>query len=96
MPEQDDPLQTQIHTGLDLPPERKIYFNGFVSAVGQGDILIVLQEDTKPVAVLHASHTVAKTLSLKVGEIIKTLEDRTGRPILTTDEIVALLSQEQE
>ncbi|MCI0486289.1 MAG: hypothetical protein L0229_06780 [Blastocatellia bacterium] len=96
MPEQNDPHQPHIQAGLELPAEKKIYFNGFASAIGQGDTLIVLLEDNNPVALLHASHTIVKTLSLKLAEIINTLESKTGRPVLTTDEIVASLSQEQQ
>ena len=96
MSERDDLAQTQIQAGLKLPDEKKIYFNGFASAVGKGDILIVLLEDNNPVALLHASHTIAKTLSLKIGELINTLETKTGRQILTTDDVTDSLFQEQE
>ena len=96
MPEQNDLHQSRIQAGLELPAEKKIYFNGFASTIGQGDTSIVLMEDNKPVALLHMSHTIAKTLSLKLAEIINTLESKTGRQVLTTDDISASFSEEQQ
>jgi len=64
----------------------KIYANGFATAVGNGDSLIMLQLNRMPVAVLNLSFTVAKTLALKLGNLIKEVEDKANTVILTTDD----------
>ena len=55
----------------DIP---QIYFNGFATALGSGDVVIVLERNGKPVATLNASFTEAKTLVQKIGELIASLE----------------------
>ena len=73
----------------------KIYANGFVTGVGNGDTLIVLQQNTKPIAVLNLSFTVAKTLALKLGNIIKEVEDKANTTILTTDDFSVVFSKNE-
>jgi hypothetical protein len=76
----------QLQAGLDADiPE--IYFNGFVSGVGSGDLLLILQRDGKPVARLNTSFTLAKTLAIKLTGLIHNLEGSTGTKIMTTDDV---------
>jgi len=65
----------------------KIYFNGFALSIGTGDVIMVLERNQETVAVLNASYTVAKTLSIKLNGIIKKLEGATENTIMTTDHI---------
>ncbi len=76
----------QINEALesDCP---KIYFNGFGSALGTGDVTIVLHQNTKPVAVINTTYTVAKTLSSRLNQLIQSLEKSAKTTILTTDDI---------
>lgn len=65
----------------------KYYFNGFTNGVGNSDIIIVLQSNNKPVAVLNTSFTIAKTLVKKLSESIKTIEETSGNTIMTTEDL---------
>ncbi len=80
---------TEAYESSEVP---KLYANGFSSALGMGDVTILLQQGPKTVAVLNLSYTVAKTLSIKLGGLIKSLEDGTGNTIMTTDQVETLLS----
>ena len=62
----------------------KIYFNGFTNTIGLGDILITLEQNGSPVGVLNTSYTVAKTLAIKLADLIGQLEAATGNKIMTT------------
>ncbi|NUM54870.1 MAG: hypothetical protein HUU46_14585 [Candidatus Hydrogenedentes bacterium] len=64
-----------------------IYANGFTNALGSGDIVVVLQRNGPPAAVLNLSFTAAKSLSQKLNELIANLEALTGNTIMTTDDI---------
>ena len=85
-PKQDNILEKRINKALDaeLP---NIYFNGFVTQLTQGDVLIILEKNTKPVAILNASYTVAKTLSIKLNEIVQKFEAKMGIQLVTTDDV---------
>lgn len=88
-------VQRAIAEALENEELPRIYFNGFSTALGSADVLIVLNQQGKPVAILNASYTVAKTLAAKLGAVIATLEEISGNTIMTTDEI-ARFSEEQE
>lgn len=78
----------------DIP---KLYANSFVTAVGQGDLLIVLQQNGVAVSTLNLSYTVAKTLALKMQEAIRELENASGNTIMTSGDVDQLfLSREKE
>ncbi len=81
----DKDVMDQIKEAIEDPNVPKIYSNGFLNAVGQGDTLTLLLQNGKPVAVLNLSYTVAKTLALKLGQVIKNIEADTGTTILTTE-----------
>lgn len=68
---------------------QEIYFNGFANSLGLGDVLISLERNGKPVAILNTSYTVAKTLAIKLNDLIRTLENNTDTSIMTTDKIAS-------
>ena len=80
---QDGNLDARIKAALtnDVP---KIYANGFVTSMTSGDILVVLEANGRSVGVLNLSFTVAKTLSLALGQAIANLEEKAGHEIMTT------------
>ncbi len=86
-------LEKKFNEALENPEIQRIYANGFVNAMGVGDIMILLQNSKKPIAVLNLSYTVAKTLAIKLGALISQLEDSTGNTIMTTDDIEKSLSK---
>ena len=79
--------EDQIAEALQREDLPEIYFNGFTTAFSNADFLIVLKRYDKPIAVLNASYTIAKTLSQKIGAAVAQLEERTGNTIMTTDDI---------
>jgi hypothetical protein len=82
----DQGLSNRIQKAVnsDIP---HLYCNGFVNTVGPGDILIVLEQNSKPIATINTSYTVAKTLVAKLNGLIQNLEVKTGNKIMTTDVI---------
>ena len=91
-----DAISEMINVAVSNPDIPKIYANGFVTGIGNGDTLIILQQNSKPVAVLNFSFTVAKTLALKLGGVIKEVEDQADTIILTTDDFSAALSMKKK
>lgn len=87
-------LQPRIKGALtsDIP---KLSFNGIITTVGTGDVMIVLEQNSQPVAILNASYTVAKTLSVMLGNAITLLEELSGNQIMTTNEIKAFLDAKE-
>lgn len=74
----------------------RVYFNGFIVSASVGDVIIILQQQGEAVAILNASHIIAKTLSVKLGDVIKGYEEVTSENFKTTDEINDLLSRREE
>ena len=87
-------LEKQLKSALENSEVKKIYANGFVNAMGVGDIVVLLKNGDNPIAVLNLSYTVAKTLSIKLGAMISQLESKTGNTIMTTDDINKVLLKE--
>ena len=75
---------------MDIP---HIYSNGFNVILGPGDVIIILKRMGNNVATLNLSYTLAKTMSEKLGSVIKHLENKTGNIIMTTDNIEKSLSK---
>lgn len=74
----------------DIP---HLYANGFMSGLGNADIVVLLQRNNVPVAVLNMSYTLAKSLSVKIGELIQGFESKTKHDIMTTTLIDQALSK---
>ncbi|CAN2533045.1 hypothetical+protein [Methylocapsa aurea] len=74
----------------------EIYFNGFATAIGLGDIYVVLERNGSPVAAFNASYTVAKTLSASLAKAIAQLEEITGKEMLMTHDLERALLGENE
>src|SRR5262245_5976047 len=87
--------QEIVDAALDDPTVPKIYANGFMMTVTNADLVIVLQVATRPKAVLNMSYTLAKTLQERLGRAIAEFEAKTGRTMLTTDNVDRAFSLEQ-
>ena len=74
----------------------KYYANGFISAMGTGDICLFLKQADAPVAIVNLSYTVAKSLALMLGSVIAELEKKSGNTIMTTDDINKLMSSNKK
>ena len=85
-------LREEFNSALQDETIPVIYFNGFMNSMSPGDVALLLKRAGKSVAILHASYTVAKSLSVKLGELISELEKRSGRSIMTTDDVEQLMA----
>lgn len=72
----------------------QFYFNGFVNATTLGDMVVVVEKNGSPVAVLNMSYTVAKSLSVALSGAIGQFEEATKRSMLTTNEVEEAMSRE--
>ena len=79
---EDISFEQKIQSGLDLPDEKKIYFNGLTVSISIPDVVIVLQQNDKPVALLNASHSTAKTMVALLQGVLESFERNSEHPIL--------------
>ncbi len=92
----DNQIIDIINKSVSNPAIPKLYANGFITATGHGDFVIVLQQNNIPIATLNLSYTVAKTLTLKLGGAVKDLENKTGNIIMVTDDVdLALINDKK-
>ncbi|PZV81480.1 hypothetical protein CLV31_11011 [Algoriphagus aquaeductus] len=84
-------LNQLINLALESESIPKIYCNGFTNAVGNSDVMLVLQQNGKPAGVVNMSFTIAKTLSQSLKEIIDSIEQKSNQSIMTTYEVEKFL-----
>lgn len=85
--DQANALNQLINLALESDSVPKIYCNGFTNAVGNSDVMVVLQQNGKPAGVVNMSFTIAKTLSQSLKEIIDSIESKSNQNIMTTHEV---------
>ena len=88
--------QARIEQALDNAEIPKLHFNGFVNSMGVGDVLMVLENNRKPVATLNASYTVIKTFANSLNRLIENLESKSERMIMTTNEVEKYMSEDKK
>jgi len=88
---ESDKVGKVIDFAVSSPDIPHLYANGFISALGNGDTLLVLQQNGRPVASLNLSFTLAKTLSESLADIIKDLEKKSDNVIMTTKDLDKIL-----
>jgi hypothetical protein len=93
--EENIPFDARLRRGVetDVP---HVYFNGFASGLGNGDIAVVLERNGTPVATLNMSFTVAKTFAVAIGSLVAALETASGRSIMTTDDVDVTLGRKEK
>jgi len=95
--QEEDTMQKDIGSAAvkaakaDIP---HLYCNGFVTVLTGSDTLLVLKTNENSIATINMSYTIAKTLSIKLGGLIKSFENTTGNKIMTTDDIAKHLNIE--
>ena len=77
-------------------PQNSIYINGFGAGLTTGDIYVVLQRNGIEVGVLNMSFTVAKSLGDALNQLILSLEKRSNRTIMTSNQCAEALSKPDE
>lgn len=92
-PKIDPVVVKELLESSNAPDLPHFYFNGFGMVQGVGDVTVILKLNNKNVAAINCSFTLSKTLSTYLGDAIKTLENKTGKPIFTTDEITRLFAE---
>ncbi len=86
-------MNKQLKEGLEIPDLQNIYANGFITAIGNGDVVILLKNNDKPIASLNLSYTVAKSLCQILGTAISSLEQKTGNVIMTTHDVTKAMQE---
>jgi hypothetical protein len=82
-----DQIEIEIQGALSDASLPRFYLNGFSTTLGSSDVLVVLKQNNKPIALVNMSYTIAKSLSEKLANSISILEKLTGNTIMTTDDI---------
>ena len=90
--EKTNPIVDEIEAALANKDIPHVYGNGFHVALGIGDITLLLKTGKMPAGVVSLSYTVAKTLSVKLQEMIGALESASNQKILTTDDIKTFIT----
>jgi len=83
----------KIQKALQSSDIEKVYFNGFSCSIGIGDIVLTLYKNGEPIKVLNSSFTVAKTLAIKLQQVVQHIEKKTEHDIMTTDFIQSKLKE---
>jgi hypothetical protein len=83
MMEAEGPLDA---TGSRSVTVSQLYVNGFQLGLSNADVAIVGMLDNQPAVKINLSYTLAKTLVVKLDQLMKSLEEATGREIMTTDD----------
>ena len=91
-----EPVAEKIRSALESQKIPHLYANGFTNALSSADIVIVLERQNEPVAVLNVSYTTAKSLAQKLSQLISNLEKASNQSIMTTDLVDSFLSQATE
>lgn len=92
----EGPFDATIKEALSSDRIRHLYANGFVTALGNGDVLLILQQNGAPIAAINLSYTVAKTLAQKLGDLIKKFETNADHIIMTSDFVDNVLVKQPE
>lgn len=75
-------------SSADMP---NFYITGFKNGLGPPGVVVVGELNGKSTVVLNMSHSMAKTLAVKLTEMISKMEHALGMSIPTQDEMEAKL-----
>ncbi len=78
-----------------LVPLQAVYCNGFEIGMGTSDVFVVLAQNGRRLLLLNLSYTSAKSLSEAIGTLIKKLEEKSGRKIMSSLEVTKFLSEKK-
>jgi hypothetical protein len=81
---------------VESPDIPKLYANGFMTGYSNSDLIVILQQNGMPIASLNLSFTTAKSLALKLGNLIKDIEMMSGQAIMTTDDVEKYRKKEEK
>lgn len=69
-----------------------VYANGFSIRLTNADVVLVLALSNRPIQQIHLSYTLAKTLHIKLADVVDKFETAVGKKMLTTDQVDESLS----
>lgn len=95
MADAENPHQIRVDAAIaaDVP---HLSANGLAVSLTTGDLMITLEQNSRPVGTLNLSYTVAKTLAVILGNAIADLESMSGHPIMTTHEIEKMVAERNQ
>jgi hypothetical protein len=70
-----------------------IYANAFVCGLGTSDVIVGLERNGKPVAVLNLSYTSTKSFVVALSGIISQLEEISKQPVMTSKDVETYLAK---
>ena len=70
-----------------------MYFNGFAVAMGSSDFSLRLRVDNVDFIECKASYTTIKTLAEKLSFAVKSFEELTNHPLMTTEDVNKALAK---
>ncbi len=91
-----DQIAKRVETALASQDIPHLYANGFLNALSNADITMVLERNNYPVAVLNMSYTTAKSLAHKLSQIIADFEKASNHTIMTSDVVNQTLFQKSK
>jgi hypothetical protein len=95
--EQPVAQKSQVSANPPVPvPINSIYINSFAAGLSTGDVFVVLQRNGSEIGTLNMSYTVAKSLGDALNLLILSLEKRSDRKIMTSNECAVALSKPDE
>ena len=91
----EQPTAQKLPVNINVPVS-SIYINSFSAGLSTGDVFVVLQRNGSEIGTLNMSYTVAKSLGDALNTLILSLEKRSERKIMTSNESAAALSKPDE
>jgi hypothetical protein len=82
-----NPVPDDFNKAMEDQDIPKTYINGFTCILGIGDFAILFKRNDKAVEVMNMSYTLAKTLAIKIHQLVQHLEDKSQHSIMTTDDL---------
>lgn len=83
-------LDQNVEQSFTVP---NVYFNGFQLGISNADVNGVLLLNNAPAISFSMSYTTAKTLSVALSEMMKSLEKATQHSIMTNEEVAEGLNK---
>ena len=77
----------RMKSALESKEVTQIAANTFTSAYGNSDIIVLLERNGSPVAILNLSYTLAKSLAIDLSNTVAAIENGVGQAIPTMNEI---------
>jgi hypothetical protein len=93
----EQPAAQKPSVSVNIPAVvNSIYINSFAAGLSTGDVFVVMQRNGVDIGTLNMSYTVAKSLGDALNMLVSSLEKRSGRNIMTSNECAIALAKPDE